>query len=539
MKANWKTHCKSWGIALALATLASGVASAQVILSGEWTPQYSEDWDERIPGPALVDYLGLPINDDARQWALSWDPDRLTLQEHQCQAHTAAYIYRGPLQLRIWEERDPETHALIAIKQYISTYQQTRTIYMDGRPHPPEYAPHTWMGFSTGKWDGDILVVTTTHIKQGWHRRNGLVSSDLITLTEYFIRHGDHLTHVNVVQDPIYLAEPMIKSQDYLLNTRPQPDGAWLWPCEYVDEAPGHPREDVQAFDPKANPYLHEFADKYKIPVEAALGGPETMYPEYQFKLKGVKPPAAAAPAPATKALAAQPAPGSARALAKTDFTGYWVSLVTEDWLYRMVTPAKGDITNSVPVNAEGKKIAEAWDPAKDEAAGNQCKAYGAAGLMRVPGRLHIAWDDDNTLRIDTDAGMQTRLLHFAAASVQDGPRQWQGVSLAQWERPGETTGDWAGLGVGSGGPGPANSMHVATTNLRPGYLRKNGVPYSGSTTLSEYFDIARHPDGDQYLIVTTVVQDPQYLTQPFTTSTHFKRQADGSGWNPSPCSAR
>src|SRR5271167_3052384 len=221
--------------ALLLAAAVASVVPAfgQIDLSGSWNPQFSEDQPERIPGPDLVDYLGIPINAEARQWALSWDPDRLTLQEHQCQVHTAAYMYRGPLLLRFWEERDPQTQDLIAIHNYISNYEQSRTIYMDGRPHPPDYAPHTWMGFSTGKWDGNVLTVTTTHIKQGWHRRNGIPSSDLITLTEHFIRHGDHLTHVTVVTDPIYLAEPLIKSEDYVLSANS--NGNWLWPCEYVD----------------------------------------------------------------------------------------------------------------------------------------------------------------------------------------------------------------------------------------------------------------------------------------------------------------
>ena len=181
---------------------------------------FHEDQPERIPGPELADFLGLPINDAARQWALAWDPSRLTAPEHQCQVHTVAYMYRGPLLLRIWEERDPQTQDLIALRQYISNYEQNRTIYMDGRPHPPDYAPHTWMGFSTGKWEGNILTVTTTHIKQGWHRRNGLPSSDRITLVEHFIRHDDHLTHVTVVTDPDYLTEPLIKSQDFTLNEK-------------------------------------------------------------------------------------------------------------------------------------------------------------------------------------------------------------------------------------------------------------------------------------------------------------------------------
>lgn len=288
------------GSVLLLAAALGGVpAFAQVDLSGSWNPQYSEDQPERIPGPDLVDYLGIPLNAAARQWALSWDPDRLTLQEHQCQVHTAAYIYRGPLALRIWEERDPQTQDLIAIHQYTSTYEQNRTIWMDNRPHPPEYAAHTWMGFSTGHWDGNVLTVTTTHIKQGWHRRNGIPSSDMITLTEHFIRHGDHLTHVSVVSDPIYLEEPLIKSEDYVLNA--SSNGNWLWPCEYVDEAPGRQQGEVPSFMPGENPFMTEFAAKYGIPAQAVLGGAETMYPEYRQKLKGMpipaKVPVTAAPA--------------------------------------------------------------------------------------------------------------------------------------------------------------------------------------------------------------------------------------------------
>jgi hypothetical protein len=281
------------------AALVSIPAFAQIDLSGSWTPQYSEDQPERIPGPDLVDYLGIPINAEARQWALSWDPDRLTLQEHQCQVHTAAYIYRGPLALRIWEERDPQTQELVAIRQYTSTYEQNRTIWMDNRPHPPEYAVHTWMGFSTGHWDGNVLTVTTTHIKQGWHRRNGIPSSDMITLTEHFIRHDNHLTHVSVVSDPIYLAEPLIKSEDYILNTNP--NGNWLWPCEYVDESPGRKQGDVPSFLPGENPFMTEFAAKYGLPAQAVLGGPETMYPEYRLKMKTM-------PIPPKLAVAAAPA---------------------------------------------------------------------------------------------------------------------------------------------------------------------------------------------------------------------------------------
>jgi hypothetical protein len=216
------------------------------------------------------------------------------------------------------------------------------------------------------------------------------------------------------------------------------------------------------------------------------------------------------------------------KAIAPIDLTGYWVSVVTEDWLYRMVTPDKGDYS-AVPLNPEGRKLADTWDPSKDEAAGNQCKAYGAAALMRVPGRLHITWQDDSTLRIDTDAGTQTRLLKFGPATGQGG--DWQGVSTAEWEL--------LRAGRGGGGPVLGGSLKVVTTKMKPGYLRKNGVPYSTNTVLTEYYDRLNQPNGDTWLIVKTIVDDPQYLTQPFITSTNFKKIPDASGWNPSPCTAR
>jgi hypothetical protein len=214
------------------------------------------------------------------------------------------------------------------------------------------------------------------------------------------------------------------------------------------------------------------------------------------------------------------------RSAATIDLTGYWVSLVTEDWLYRMVTPAKGDYT-SVPLNTEGRKVASSWDPAKDEAAGNQCKAYGAPALMRVPGRLHIAWQDDSTLKVETDAGMQTRLFYFDASRAGRGG-DWQGVSFANWE-----------IVAGARAPVPGAGLKVTTTRFKAGYLRKNGVPYSANAVLTEYYDRVDEPNGDSYLIVKTIVEDPAYLTVPFITSTHFKKQADSRGWRPTPCTAR
>jgi hypothetical protein len=229
------------------------------------------------------------------------------------------------------------------------------------------------------------------------------------------------------------------------------------------------------------------------------------------------------------RAAAQQPAQTQAaqtpRAAAPIDLTGYWVSVVTEDWRWRMLTPPKGDYA-SVPLNVEGRKVADMWDPAK--AASDGCKAYGAAGIMRMPGRLHITWENDTTLKIDTDAGRQTRLLRFDATEKPTGAASWQGLSVASWELPG-----------GRGGRGAAaprgGSLKVVTTNLRAGYLRKNGVPYSENAVVTEYFD-PHAAYGTEWFTVTTIVDDPRYLTQTFITSSHFKREPDGAKWTPAPC---
>lgn len=252
-----------------------------VDLTGSWTPAPHE---ESSGNPAIGEYYGVPITEGAREWALAWDPSRLTLPEHQCKVHVVTYIYGGPNNLRIWEERDPKSQRVLAIRQYISTYEQNRTIWMDGRTHPSAIAPHTWMGFSTGKWEGDILTVYTTHIKQGELRRNGLPESDEATMTEHFIRNGDYLTHVSIVNDPIYLTEPFVRTQVF---RKVIPEGQnWLYPCESVEEIAGRPRGEVPNYFPGKNPFFSEFATKHHIPVEATLGGAETMYPEYQLKMK-------------------------------------------------------------------------------------------------------------------------------------------------------------------------------------------------------------------------------------------------------------
>jgi len=233
--------------------------------------------------------------------------------------------------------------------------------------------------------------------------------------------------------------------------------------------------------------------------------------------------PVAAQRGQAPGAPAAQP-PATPRGRAPIDLTGYWVSIVNEDWRWRMVTPPKGDVA-SVPLNAEGTKVANAWDPATD----GSCLAYGAAGLMRIPTRLNVTWQDDQTLKIETDAGQQTRVLRFDAGTPP-AQRSLQGYSVAQWETPP------AGRGGGAPQAPRFGDLKVTTTNLTAAWLRKNGVPYSENTTVTEYFDRFQAPNKDEWLVVTTIVSDPKYLNQDFVTSTHFKKEANGAKWSPSPC---
>jgi hypothetical protein len=207
----------------------------------------------------------------------------------------------------------------------------------------------------------------------------------------------------------------------------------------------------------------------------------------------------------------------SPRQAAPIDLTGYWVSPIIEDWKYRMVIPNKG-VFDGIPLSAEGRKVGMAWDPAADEKAGEQCRAFGAAGIMRLPGRLHVTWQDDSTLRVDTDTGTQTRTLSFRASPAAE--PTWQGQSLAQWNV-------------------PARSLKVLTTNLKPGYVRRNGAPYSDRATVTEYWELHTLPNKDEWLTVTTRVEDPVYFTRPYLTSSDFKKLPTSAGWNPTPCSTK
>ena len=227
-------------------------------------------------------------------------------------------------------------------------------------------------------------------------------------------------------------------------------------------------------------------------------------------------------------------APANARQAAPMDLSGYWVSVISEDWEFRMVTPDKG-IFETLTLNNEGRRVGNLWDPAKDEAAGDPCKAYGAANIMRLPTRLRITWENDTTLKIDTDAGTQTRLLHFGTPPPAGTAPSLQGYSVAEWEMAP------AARGGARGGAAPARggNLKVVTTLLRPGYVRKNGAPYSDRTTVTEYFDSYTLANGDQWFTVTTKVDDQVYFSRPLTTTSEFKKLPDATGWNPTPCSAK
>ena len=257
-------------------------ASAQVDLSGIWAPIMHEDQPERVPGPEVGDYTGLPITDAERLRAESWDASLLTVPEHQCKPHPSTYGFRGVGNLRIVNVINDETQQLTKIFTHIQWQEQEREIWMDDRPSPPDFAAHTWQGFSKGHWEGNVLVVETDHLKAGWVRRNGLALSDKAHMTERFIRHGNILTHVYEIEDPYYLSEPLIKTNGFQLTS----DLTMApYPCQSVIEVP---REDgdVPHHLPGKNPFVNDYAKKHNLPVEATRGGAETALPEFMKKFR-------------------------------------------------------------------------------------------------------------------------------------------------------------------------------------------------------------------------------------------------------------
>lgn len=271
------------GLLVVMLTLVGRPAFAQIDLTGIWNPIFHEDQIERIPGPDVGDYLGLPINDAARMRGLTWDASLLTLPEHQCKPHPSTYGFRGVGALRIWADVDDATQRLIRLNTHIQWQEQHRDIWMDGRPHPPAHAPHTWQGFSTGRWDGNTLVVRTTHLKAGWIRRNGIVISDRATMEDRFIRHGNYITHVYVIQDPVYLTEPLVRTNGFQLTLQ---GNIAPYPCLPAVEVP-RAKGEVPHRLPGTSGYNEEFAKKHNLPVEAVRGGAETAYPEFMKKFAG------------------------------------------------------------------------------------------------------------------------------------------------------------------------------------------------------------------------------------------------------------
>ena len=270
-------------VAISVLTVLAGSALAHVDLSGGWGQRFHEDLPERGAGPDIGDYLGLPINDAARLRADSWDASKWTMPERQCEPHPPDYGPRGPASMRISSTVDPVSQDVVSWHTTMMWMLPHRTIYMDGRPRPTPYAQHSWQGFSTGEWEGDMLKVTTTHLKEGWLRRNGVPRSEKATLVEYFIRHGNYLTLVTVVNDPVYLTEPFVRTSNWVADPGFQLSPFSCIPTVEIER----PRDAVPHHLPGTNPYLAEFAAKHGLPVEATRGGAETMYPDYLGRLRG------------------------------------------------------------------------------------------------------------------------------------------------------------------------------------------------------------------------------------------------------------
>ena len=267
----------------AVLTLMSLGASAQVDFSGEWAPAYHEDTPERIPGPELGDYMGLPLNDVARLRADSWDADRISmLPQYQCRPHSADYGMRGLGNIRISQQFEPEHQQLLAFRTYMPAWGSNRVIWLDGRPHPPAHAEHTFQGFSTGVWEGNRLTITTTHLKGNYHRRNGVPSSDQRTVTEHWMRHGGILTVVTSVDDPVFFTEPLVRSQSWFLDPGQQVS---MFYCQYVTELPPVTEDSIPHHLPGENPYVDDMAGWYGLPVEVLRGGADKMYPEYRLEM--------------------------------------------------------------------------------------------------------------------------------------------------------------------------------------------------------------------------------------------------------------
>ncbi|MGE0591807.1 MAG: hypothetical protein AB7G23_01635 [Vicinamibacterales bacterium] len=258
-------------------------ALAQIDLSGDWRVVRAED---NTGNTEIGDWVGIPLNDAGRARAAAWAASVQTLPEWQCRPHGSAYIARGPSQLRIWKEVDPVSRETTAWHtEWLRSVD--RPIYMDGRPHPPEHTPHTWAGFSTGEWEGDMLKITVTHLKEEYLKRNGVYHSDKATLTQYLIRRGEYLTWLTIVYDPVYLSEPLIRSSEYQVDPYQQIPP---YPCTVVQEV-DRAKGEVPHFLPGMNPWVTDFAARYGIPFDVVTAGAASMYPEIRARIAAGTPP--------------------------------------------------------------------------------------------------------------------------------------------------------------------------------------------------------------------------------------------------------
>jgi hypothetical protein len=279
-----RTHI---AVLVAGAVLLGAPAFGQVDLSGMWAAREHQDWEERLPGPDPVDYVGLPLNDAGREKALLFDYSVMSQPEHQCGYYTPFYNALGPQGLKIWSKNDPvRGNRVVAWKLSGFIDIDVTTIWMDGRPHPSKNSFYPYSGVTTGTWEGDVLTTYTTHIKAGYVRRNGSPSSDQATMIQHIMRHGDLLTIMSRIEDPAFLSEPYVVSRTWVLDPRAN-IAATSAACEPIAEVP---RFDVQGvvphYLPGKNPFVNEVSQMYHLPLEAVMGGAETMYPEYRKKLK-------------------------------------------------------------------------------------------------------------------------------------------------------------------------------------------------------------------------------------------------------------
>jgi hypothetical protein len=274
-------------ILLAAAPLAAAASilpapAGAVDLDGYYQPIFHEDQPERVPGPDAGEYMGLPINEAMRSRGETWNGSLLTIPERQCVPHPSTYGMRGVGNLHVWEVRDPGTQEVVKYEQQIVWEAQHREIWMDGRPFPPEWALHTWQGFSKGHWEGDTLVVETRNLKPGWIRRNGLALSDKAHMVERYTKHGDILSHTYIIEDPVYLTEPLIKTNIFRQMAVPN---MGAYPCRPAVEIP-RPKGSVPHNEFRQTADIEEFANRWNIPPEAAAGGIETAMPEYMDKIE-------------------------------------------------------------------------------------------------------------------------------------------------------------------------------------------------------------------------------------------------------------